>query len=119
MKMPNEKNVAVEEDERSVIAYTHLANHSLEDEKETFAKAVTVGKKTTYWILHGLQSTLFNPYGFDSEDFTRSRASVTRKGKREYVFKKVEEQVFSYYLKFLKTKNPLWLRHAEREKING
>jgi len=39
-----------------------------------------------------------------------------RRGRNIYEFTQVNKECFEFYLKFLQTKNPAYLRNAEREK---
>lgn len=52
---------------------------------------------------------LFNPIGIDSH-----RINTVRKE-----LKATSKQTFDYYLKYLQTKNVIFLRRAERSFING
>ena len=40
---------------------------------------------------------------------------MSKIGKNEYNFSKVNQRVFDMYLNFLRTKNIAWLNNAERE----
>ena len=40
-----------------------------------------------------------------------------RRGINTYEYARVSEECFNYYLKFLQTKNPGYLRQAERERV--
>ena len=64
--------------------------------------------QTKFQILtHG--NTIFNPLGAESYKITS----------RETSMKVVSEETFNYYVKFLRTKNNLYMTYANRSFING
>jgi len=44
-----------------------------------------------------------------------AKKQLRHAGRPEWEFKETNEQVFTKYIKFLKTKNTAWLNNAERE----
>lgn len=67
----------------------------------------------TYFIKVGLYGKIFNPIGLYSEG--RENKFLSKIGKNEYNFTKVNKKVFDMYVNFLRTKNLAWLNNAERE----
>lgn len=66
-----------------------------------------------YFIKIGTYGKVFNPMGMYSEG--RHNKFLSKAGKNEYSFTKVNQKVFDMYLNFLRTKNIAWLNNAERE----
>ena len=80
------------------------------------AKEVRDEDKRTYFIRCSTESSsrnnFYNPYGQNKADaLTKFNAS---KGKRLFEFRKVKEEVFDFYTKFLRTKNETYLTQAQR-----
>lgn len=67
----------------------------------------------SYYIKVGLHGKIFNPMGLYSEG--KENKFLSKIGKNEYSFTKVNQKVFDMYLNFLRTKNTAWLSNAERE----
>lgn len=66
-----------------------------------------------YYIKVGLYGKIYNPIGLYSEG--RANKFMSKVGKSEYSFTRVNQKVFDMYLNFLRTKNTAWLSNAERE----
>lgn len=79
------------------------------EQNNTFAK-VQSGK---YYVKTGLDNRLYNPIGMFSEG--QHSKVLSKIGKNEFNFKRVNSKVFNLYLTFLKTKNLAWLNNANRE----
>ena len=135
--------VGIEEEDRKVIAYT-LAGEQDEmlvtsfseddddgypvlwsaqyeddivpsDERDNaFAKQVLFedGEHTQvkYFVKRGPTGRLLNPLGIFDD-----RHQKTRLGLNTISWREVPKLAFTYYIKFLKSKNQAWLQHAERE----
>lgn len=68
--------------------------------------------KTRYMIKIGAYGRIYNPIGLFSEG--RGNNFLKKAGKPEWRMKEVNENIFSLYLSFLKTKNVAHLTLAER-----
>lgn len=90
-------------------------NPTTDDEKKGFAynRLNTNDKTEQYFLKVGLYGKIFNPIGLYSEG--RENKFLSKVGKNEYNFTKVNKKVFDMYLNFLRTKNLAWLNNAERE----
>ena len=66
-----------------------------------------------YYVKVGTYGRLFNPIGMYSED--KQTKFISKMGKHEFEFRKVNAKVFDLYVNFLRTKNIAWLNNAERE----
>lgn len=66
-----------------------------------------------YYLKIGTYGKIFNPIGLYSEG--RQNKFLSKIGKEEYSFTRVNKKVFDMYLNFLRTKNMAWLNNAERE----
>lgn len=104
--------------------YTIFGQHDLldddgnplsKDEKRGYAYVRTnTGNNTqNYFIKIGLYGKIFNPMGLYSEG--KENKFLSKIGKNEYNFTKVNKKVFDMYLNFLRTKNLAWINNAERE----
>jgi hypothetical protein len=84
-------------------------------EKNTYAyiKSNEDQSKQSYYIKVGLYGKVYNPIGLYSEG--KANKFLSKVGKNEYNFAKVNQRVFDMYLNFLRTKNLAWLNNAERE----
>lgn len=85
------------------------------DNKNILAKtSVSDNKNQSYYFLKvGAHGRIFNPIGLYSEG--KQLKFMSKIGKNEFEFKKVNKKVFDLYLNFLRTKNIAWLNNAERE----
>jgi hypothetical protein len=86
---------------------------SVSDDSDTVYaeyKAIDIGERVQkkFFVLTS-NGTLFDPRGTDSH-----RANQIRKE-----LKSTSKQTFDYYVKYLQTKNTLFMRRAERSFING
>ena len=81
------------------------------NEKKVFAKSI--GGK--HYIKTGLYGRIFNPIGMYSEG--KQQKFLSKVGKEEYSFARVNQKVFDLYVNFLRTRNRAWLNNAEREMI--
>ena len=73
-------------------------------------KAINLGERVQkkFFVLTS-NGTLFDPRGTDSH-----RTNTIRKE-----LKSTSKQTFDYYVKYLQTKNTLYMRRAERSFVNG
>ena len=66
-----------------------------------------------FYIRVSAYRQMYNPldmYGINQSYKSNDRTT----GKPKFKFELVSQETFNNYVKFLKTKNPLWLRQAER-----
>lgn len=107
--------------EQAVIYYTELGledkvdgrgNPVSSDPEKALAKTV-YRTQLNYYIKVNHQGKLYNPKGLFSEG-SHSKF-LSKLGKPEWKFTKVNAKVFDMYLNFLKTKNVAWLNNAQRE----
>lgn len=81
----------------------------------TLAFISTKESKSFYYIKSSNSNQLFNPFSkFDTEKSYSFLDNVVRPTNK---FIDVNKTTFDYYLKFIQTKNTLWLNQAERERI--
>lgn len=91
---------------------------------ECLAKSVydTVSGNFKYWIKRATSGQesgdLFNPQGLFFDTLTQNKFN-NRKGQSQYEFCKCNKITFNLYLRFLETKNILYLKQAQRELNNG
>jgi|TARA_R110002020_G_scaffold264880_3_gene479661 hypothetical protein len=88
-------------------------DESQEDDYNAFAKKMLIGKRTKYYVKRGRHGKLFNPMGMYSEGTAKKQ--LRHAGRPEWEYKETTKEVFSKYIKFLKTRNIAWLNNAERE----
>lgn len=82
---------------------------NLVDENAGLAKVLIVGKWEKFFIWFW-RNDLFDPYGPD----------ILRKSQQELAkFKIVQKETFELYVKYLKTKNKLFLVQARRSLVRG
>lgn len=87
------------------------------DDKQVFCKRVCHQSYAQCFIkaeTFGISGGMFlNPTSmwFDSD---RKNETISRTGKERFQFKKVSQEAFDLYIKFLKTGNVAYLRNAER-----
>lgn len=103
--------------------YTVFGSHTGMDDEgnpicKDHTKALAYSKNVNneqkqYYIKVGLHGKIFNPIGLYSEG--KQNKFLSKIGKEEYIFRKVNSKVFDMYLNFLRTKNLAWLNNAERE----
>lgn len=102
--------------------YTLFGNHSnldqennpmCDNQKDSMAYTKQINDDKQYYLKIGLYGKLFNPIGLYSEG--KQNKFLSKVGKQEYNFTRVNSKVFSMYLNFLRTKNLAWLNNAERE----
>lgn len=90
------------------------ATISKSDSDKIFAKQTLRKDGTTKYLVRlSNNGKLFNPlsiYGIEQDNSFLNR--VCRSNKK---FREVNEKTFSWYIKFLNTKNIAWLNNAERE----
>lgn len=79
------------------------------EQSNTFAKI----KSEKYYVKIGLDNRLYNPIGMFSEG--QHNKVLSKIGKNEFNFTRVNSKVFNLYLSFLRTKNLAWLNNANRE----
>lgn len=104
------------------VYYTCLGSHSsvdnlgnpvCEDKKNALAYTKKTNTDQQFYLKVGTYGKIFNPIGMYSEG--KQNKFLSKIGKDEYVFQRVNVKVFEMYLNFLKTKNIAWLNLAERE----
>ncbi len=85
------------------------------DEKKGYAyvRINDQNNSEQYYLKIGLYGKIFNPMGLYSEG--RENKFLSKIGKNEYNFTKVNKKVFDMYINFLRTKNIAWINNAERE----
>ena len=83
------------------------------DDPDAYAVKIVKGRKVNYYIKRGKYGKLFNPIGMYSEG--RKHVQMRHAGRPEWRMEPTNEKIFTYYINFLKTKNPAWLNNAERE----
>ena len=119
-KIKDNKN----EDKFSYVYYTIFGKHDdldqdgnpiTNDQKRGFAykRINDLDQTPQYFLKIGLYGRIFNPMGLYSEG--KENKFLSKIGKNEYNFTKVNQKVFDMYLNFLRTKNIAWLNNAERE----
>jgi len=88
--------------------YFGKGGNSVADENSAFSKITTVGKWDVYfiWFWRGV---LFDPY--NGTDILRRSQETQAK------FKKVDKETFELYMRYLKTKNMLYLTRARRKAL--
>lgn len=112
-----------EPENSSYIYYTILGSQSeldndgnpiCDDKKSCLAYIKNYGPNNSqYYIKVGTYGKIFNPIGLYSEG--KQNKFLSKIGKEEYTFERVNKKVFEMYLSFLRTKNIAWLNNAERE----
>jgi hypothetical protein len=105
-----------------LVYYTLFGKHYAVDEegnplsktdKGAYAKQQRQGNSYSYFVKTGNSGHLLNPSsGLYSDEENKFNSA---KGQMYFKFQKVTKTAFDYYLNFLRTRNPAWLRHAERE----
>lgn len=80
-----------------------------------YKKITDESKEPQYYIKVGIHGKIYNPIGMFSEG--RSNKFLSKIGKNEYNFTRVNKKIFDLYTNFLKTKNLAWLNNAERELV--
>ena len=103
--------------------YTVLGKHDFLDEnnnprtkneKNAYAYSkINNDSDIQYFVKVGLYGKIFNPIGLYSEG--KANKFLSKVGKNEFSFTRVNQKVFDMYLNFLKSKNIAWLNNAERE----
>ncbi len=89
-------------------------NPRTNDEKSALAyKKILESDNPQYYIKVGLYGKIFNPIGLYSEG--KANKFMSKVGKNEFQFTRVNQKVFDMYVNFLRTKNTAWLSNAERE----
>jgi hypothetical protein len=88
-------------------------NPIAKDKKSALAYTKVINNEDQHYIKVGLYGKIFNPIGMYSEG--RQNKFLSKIGKQEYNFTRVNSKVFDMYLNFLRTKNVAWLNNAERE----
>lgn len=72
-----------------------------------------IGGKNRYLVKISEHGRLFNPYGLYSEGMETKK----RVGRPTWKFRSTTKECFNNYITFLRTKNEIFLKHAERELI--
>ena len=102
--------------------YTLVGNHTsvdddgqplIDNKEKSMAYIKKSETESQYYIKVGLYGKIFNPIGLYSEG--KQNKFLSKVGKNEYNFTRVNKKVFDMYLNFLKSKNIAWLNNAERE----
>lgn len=91
--------------------------HSKDDESIVHAKQTIIGIKHRFYVKIDDRGYLFNPLnGYNEFASAKNKPGL---GKDTWRFVETTESVFLKYLTFLKTRNELYLRHADKERVNG
>lgn len=86
------------------------------ESKNVFAKKILhADDSVRFYIRTGNNGNIHNPISVYGEE--KINNFLERVCKDTIRFREVNEKVFSFYLKFLNTKNIAWLNNAEREII--
>lgn len=112
--------------QREITLYTLMGDHDtidddgnpvLDDEEGSdygYAKRITVdGNQVSYYIKRTQDGHFYNPLGILTEG-TQSKKKLGH-GRKEYEYVKVGAKAFKNYVKFLRTKNSVYLTNAQRE----
>ena len=84
-----------------------------ETRSNAYAKKINRGDASTYYVkIGGVSGRLQDPISVFGKTFRPRHGNTFR-------FRKVSEVVFNFYIKYLRYKNPAYLRNAEREALNG
>jgi hypothetical protein len=79
------------------------------------AKTVTIsGKHNKYYIRFGFDQKLYDP--LSPTNASKNYTELNRNSEN-YKFKLVNESTFNFYLKYLSSKNNIWLIKAQREVV--
>ena len=122
------KNNEFEVDQTDVLVYTFFGNHDYVDESGhprliaeqendnlAFAKTkISATGLQKYYIKSEGSGRLFNPVGLFQEG-TQDKYKRGAGNVRMWEFREVNKKAFTYYVKFLTTKNTAFLSNAERE----
>lgn len=111
-----EKNTSEYEYYTVIGKHTHIdsdKNPRANDQKTALAYTKVSEQEKQYYIKVGLYGKIYNPIGLYSEG--RANKFLSKVGKAEYNFTRVNQKVFDMYINFLRTKNIAWLNNAERE----
>lgn len=107
-----EKHTEIEQEENKTLYYNKQGALVDDDDNNIYAKSSGSPKKNSskskFYVMTS-NGNLFDPNGIDSH-----RERNIRKE-----FKTTSKQTFDYYINYLKTRNPIFLRRAERSFING
>ena len=105
--------------------YTILGNHEFLDKNgnprvttdtDSMAKKILLENGNyKFAIKINRDNRIFNPLGMYSEG--RQKRFLNTIGKDEFVFRKVNMDIFDNYVNFLRTRNDAWLKNAERSLI--
>ena len=104
--------IGISEQQANIIEY-YDKSYVLSDEKKSVAKIVKIPSEDNnshtviYYIKHG-RGQLFDPYGID---MNKTKAF-------DFQFKKVDEEIFKNYSKYLSTRREIYLISARRSFIN-
>jgi len=96
--------------------YPRLKEQALEQalaSVDAYAIQIKTGSRMKWFVKRGRYGHLYNPIGLYAEG-TKKR-QLRHAGKSAWEFKAATKKCFHYYIKFLQTKNPAWLKNAERE----
>jgi hypothetical protein len=105
----------------AIIYYTIFGKHTftdeegnpvIEDEKKAYAKVIQNRNGTTYYIKVESDGRPFDPLGLYASREEHRLNQV--RGKDSVRFTKTNEVVYNFYIKYLRTKNRVYLKNAER-----
>jgi hypothetical protein len=84
-------------------------------EKNAYAKRVRDNKNSryVYFVRSGSNGRLYNPV--DLYGTIHEHKFDSARGRPEFRFVRTKKSVFDLYVNFLRTRNPAWVKHAERE----
>jgi hypothetical protein len=121
-RKPSFVNGALPKDQEGVSFCINIKGDHTDNEGVAACKRVTNGSVVTHFVKFAVDGPdrghMLNPYSiyFREGDDTRIEA---RRGSMRYEFKRVTEQAFNLYVKFLSTKIGAYRLDAERMVLNG
>lgn len=96
--------------------YDNGSFEKAEESKFAYAKA-NYGQRGRFFIKQNKAGNLLNPIN-GMDEFSMGKKTSKNPENNLYRYKEVGQQVFMLYLKFLKTKNQMFLTKAEREIVS-
>jgi hypothetical protein len=106
--------------------YTLDAIEQAKNNDTSYAKTSVLSQAkdiTTYWVKRATSGPeaghLLNPLSPNYTDGVDNKRTEARLGKKRYEYTQVTESVFIAYLHFLRTRNELYYRQADREAYHG
>jgi hypothetical protein len=104
-------------DKRGHLVFPGAQKINVEDEY-CYAKELHIQQENDevyikHFIKIGLNGRVFDPWGMYSEGTQKDFAK--RLGKPKWNFAECSKKCFDLYINFLQSRNPAWLKNAERE----